>query len=247
MLNFAVCDDNIIILNRLCKMLESIFIENNLDAEIVFSTTSTKKLLEYSQNNNIDVLILDIDFKNEISGIETGKIIRKNNKNIYLIFSTAHLEYVLIAYKLKTFDYLPKPVTSEKLKETILRVFEDVSERTKETNFIRVGKSKVLVKENDIKYIKKDGMKLVYHTNKKNYEVYSSFNQIQDTLPKNFVRCHKSYIVNVNNITNIKSNNTVFFNTNEYCNIGPKYKDNLMEVFNNGNSTKYLDSFDKRE
>ena len=43
-------------------------------------------------------------------------------------------------------------------------------------------------------------MKLVFHTECNDYEVYSSFNKIQDYLPSNFVRCHKSYIANINKI-----------------------------------------------
>lgn len=242
MLNFAVCDDNIVILNRLVKMLEGIFIENNLDAQISFSSSSANELLNYTSNNNLDVLILDINFKSEYSGLELAKKIRQQNRNLYLIFFTAHLEYALVAYKLKTFDYLPKPVTPERLEETVLRIFEDIKAGNSKTNFIKLGNSKVLLKEDDVQFIQKDGMKLIYHTLDRTYETYSSLSKIQNHLPSNFVRCHKSYIVNVNNITNIKSNDTVIFNSERYCSIGPKYKNNLMEVFNNGNFAKCLDS-----
>ena len=126
MLKFAVCDDNIIILNRLTKLLESIFLKNNLCAEVVLSSNSSKKLIEYTNSNTLDVLILDIDFKSECSGLELAKKIRAKNKDMYLIFSTGHLEYALIAYKLKTFDYLPKPVAPERLEETVNRIFDDI-------------------------------------------------------------------------------------------------------------------------
>lgn len=245
MLNFVVCDDNKVILDRLVKMLENIFIKNDLDAKISFYTPSASKLQDYISNNITDVLILDIDLKSKYSGLEIAKQIRERNKNVYLIFSTAHLEYALMAYKLKTFDYLPKPITDERLEETILRIFEDVNESKNNTKFLKIGNSQVLVKEDDVKYIKRDGMKTIYYTTNKKYETYSSLNKIEESLPDNFVRCHKSYIVNVNNITNIESNkNTIKFNSNECCFIGPKYKNNLMEVFNNGNITKYMDSID---
>lgn len=243
MLKFAVCDDNIIILNRLAKMLENIFIKNNLCAEVVLSTNSSKELIEYINSNNLDVLILDIDFKSECSGLELAKKIREKNKNMYLIFSTGHLEYALIAYKLKTFDYLPKPVTPERLEETINRVFDDIKQEN-EPNFIQIGNSKILVNQNEIDYIKKDGMKVIYHTQYKEYEAYSSFSKIEENLPENFVRCHKSYIVNTQNIVNIESsNNTIYFNSKNSCSIGPKYKNNFMEVFTHANFTNYLDSF----
>ena len=54
-------------------------------------------------------------------------------------------------------------------------------------------------------------MKLIFHTKNRDYETYSSFNKIQPCLPDNFVRCHKSFIVNMDKILDIKSDNTVLF------------------------------------
>ena len=75
-------------------------------------------------------------------------------------------------------------------------------------------------------------MKLVFHTSKKDYEIYSSFNKVTEILPKNFIRCHKSYIINTNNVINIDSvENRLYFSNSSFCDIGPKYKKEIMEVF----------------
>lgn len=240
MLNFAICDDNCNILNKLSKMLEAVFIKNNLDWKIAITTTSPNDLIEYSKNSNIDVYILDIDLSSSKTGLDLASEIRTNNKNSYLIFTTAHLEYIMMAYKFKTFDYLAKPITIERLEETILRLFDDV--KFDQTRYIHIGNSSNFVKENDIYCIKKQGMKLIYCTKENVYETYSSFNKIESCLPENFVRCHKSYIANVNKIANINSsNNTIQFDDSTTCSIGPKYKLNLMEVLNNGNFTNNLE------
>ena len=77
--------------------------------------------------------------------------------------------------------------------------------------------------------LKKDGAKLIYHTFKLDYVTYNSFNKLN--LPKNFVRCHKSFIVNVNNISNILLNdNLIQLKNGSVCYIGPKYKNSLLEV-----------------
>lgn len=91
-------------------------------------------------------------------------------------------------------------------------------------------------------YLKKDGMKIIYHTITANYEAYSSFSKIELSLPNNFVRCHKSYVVNVNHVKNILENkNLIVLTNNETCLIGPKYKSKLMEVLNNDrNHKQYL-------
>ena len=87
--------------------------------------------------------------------------------------------------------------------------------------------------ENDVLFIKRDGMKLIFHTKSRDYETYSSFNKIQDSLPKNFIRAHKSYIVNINNIVNLDPvSNMIYFNDGSTCDIGPKYKKDFIEEVN---------------
>ena len=239
MLNFALCDDNSSILERLAKMLETIFINNEIDANIAFKSTSGHELLSYLEHNQVNVLLLDIELKSDISGIELAEKVRAKNKSMYFIFTTGHLEYILPAFKVKTFDYLPKPITLERLEETILRLMDDIKQNPKK--FIRLNNKNTIINQDSIYYIQKDGMKLVFHTENRLYEVYSSFNKIQPCLPDNFIRCHKSFIVNMNKILDIKSDNTVLFDNKNFCCIGPKYKNNFMEVFKNGNFTNYLD------
>ena len=79
-------------------------------------------------------------------------------------------------------------------------------------------------------------MKIIFHTDTRDYNSYSSFLKVSTNLPQNFVRCHKSYIVNTDKITNIDTKtNTIYLNNNPdtKCYIGPKYKNNFMEVFKN--------------
>ena len=78
-------------------------------------------------------------------------------------------------------------------------------------------------------------MKLVFHTDTRDYIIYNSFNKIKNLLPSQFVRCHKSYIVNINKITDIDpSQNIISLSNSEKCYIGPKYKNDFMEVLNHG-------------
>ena len=60
------------------------------------------------------------------------------------------------------------------------------------------------------------------------------FNQTptnENNLPENFVRCHKSFIANINNIVNISlSDNSIEFKNGDVCYIGPKYKNCFMEM-----------------
>ena len=144
----------------------------------------------------------------------------------------AMLAYAMIAYKYKTFDYLAKPITYERLEDTVKRLFDDIYGLPKK--YIKIDNKNTLVDETQIQYIKRDGMKLKFHTSSRDYESYSSFNKIQDSLPDNFVRCHKSYIVNLNNIKNVDPVTlTIYFDESSFCSIGPKYKKEFMEVIKN--------------
>ena len=85
-------------------------------------------------------------------------------------------------------------------------------------------------------------MKLVFCTTNHNYESYNSFSKIQNCLPDNFIRCHKSYIINVNNVKKFNTtDNTVMFEKECVCLVGAKYKNKLLEVFKNGNISNNMD------
>lgn len=238
MLNFVICDDNIQFLNHLDKTLNKIILKNDFNAKVGFKSTDVSQVLDYMKNTKVDVLFLDIQLKTNINGLDVAEKIRTTNKDIYIIFTTAHLEYALLAFQFKAFDFIAKPITAERLEETIVRLFEDIDFSS--SNFIALN-NKTYINQADICYIKKDGMKLVFKTKSNVYETYSSFNKIADKLSNNFVRCHKSYIANVNNISHIDAN-TLFFNSDAKCYIGPKYRNNFMEVINNDFIPKSLDS-----
>lgn len=66
MLHFVLCDDNVQVLNRLEKTLETIFIKNDIDAQISFKATKSDEILNYIKDNAVDVLILDINLKSSV-------------------------------------------------------------------------------------------------------------------------------------------------------------------------------------
>ena len=206
MIKFAIIDDEPCVVKNLSHLLESIFIKYDYDANVCFETSN---------------------------GLEIAEKVRKTNKNCYLIFITAYTEYGLEAFKYKTFDFISKPVESKHIETSINRLFEDINGLPRK--FIKIDSKNTIIDEHEIKFIERDGMKLVFHTSSRDYEVYSSFNKIKEKLPENFVRCHKSYIENIVKVE--PSKNLVYFN-NSHCDIGPKYKPKFMEVIGHNEAIK---------
>ena len=232
MLNFIICDDNLNILNKLKTMLENIFVKNNFEANVSYTSDNIDDILSYVDDYKVDVLMLDINLKADKSGLELAEAVRKKNKNVYLIFTTGHLEYAMVAYKFKTFDYLAKPITYDRLEDTVKRLFEDINGLPKK--YIKIDNKNTIIDESQIHYIKRDGMKLIFHTSSRDYDTYSSFAKLEDKLPDNFVRCHKSFVINLNNVKNVDPVTcTIYLTDNSHCNIGPKYKQEFMEVLKN--------------
>ena len=235
MLDFVICDDNLNILNKLSSMLTNIFTKNDYSAKVSYISDNVNNILNYIKSNKTDVLFLDINLKSDISGLELAKEVRKINKHIYIIFTTAHLEYAMIAYKVKTFDYIAKPITLDRLEDTVKRLFDDITEMPK--RYIKIDNKNTIIDESEIIFIKRDGMKVIFVTSSRDYETYSSFNKITNLLPDNFIRCHKSYISNIYKIKDVEPvTNTITFSNDFSCSIGPKYKKSLLEVLRkNGN------------
>ena len=231
MINFVLCDDNIQLMKKLKKMLENIFIKYDFDACVQHTTSNPNELITFIQSNKPEVLFLDIDLNSNYNGVELAKEIRKKNKSIYIIFVTGHFEYIISAYECKTFDFIQKPFTNSKLERTVLRLFEDLQYNT--SKFIKLSNRSELINQSLVNYIQKDGMRTIYNMESGTMESYGSFTNISNSLPENFVRCHKSYIVNIDNISSVDfKDNTIYFK-HAKCFIGPKYKNNLMEVLNN--------------
>ena len=238
MIKFALCDDNVQLLSKLKEILELIFLKHDFDASVVYYSSDTNNLLDFLSNNQIDVLFLDIDFHSKHNGIDIAKTIRKNNKDMYIIFLTAHFEFIVSAFECKTFDFIQKPFSQSKLENTIVRLFNDFN--SSNASFIKLNNSRKLINQNLVNYIQKRGMRTIYSTNNGEFDSYGSFTKIENSLPSNFIRCHKSFIVNIENISSVDlNNNTILFNNSKsHCYIGPKYKNNFVEVLNNHGNIK---------
>lgn len=110
MINFIVCEDNKIILQKNIDIINKTMFKNNENYRIYQFTNNDKKLQELINDDiGLKIYILDIELEN-ISGIDIARKIRsKDNKSI-IIISTTYVEYLPFALKnkLMLFDFVSK-------------------------------------------------------------------------------------------------------------------------------------------
>lgn len=201
MIRIGMCDDNLNSIKIASKFLESEIIEQGLDAEILIISSNQKDIFDAVYSKKIDLLFLDIDFKNNgKNGIEFARDLRNINKNFYLVFLSAHPRYLHVSLTVKVFDYLIKPINRDTISELVERLKDEFDSNT--NLFLHLNKWE-FVKTEKILYIEKDGKKSKIVTADSIYTSSKSLNILLTELPPNFLRCHKSYILNKNKVVSI--------------------------------------------
>lgn len=219
MMRIGICDDDLNSLKYTSKIIEAQIINMNFEAEIVLVTTNQELIKEKILNHEIDILFLDIDFNSKgKNGIVFANELRVLNKDFSLIFVTAFFEYSLLAYQCKTFGYILKPITIQSTAQIMLRLKSEFSQET--NSFIHLNKSET-VRAKDILFIERNKSKTKVYTTCDTFETNYSLNNMQEILPKDFIRVHRSYIVNQNNIQSINKNERIILFGNKLsCPLG---------------------------
>lgn len=124
-----------------------------------------------------------------------------------------------------------KPIAIEKLEECILRLVEDINGCN---NYLHLN-NKIIVNKNDVMLIEKNGIYCITYLNNSKMPIHTSLDFLQKNLTNNFIRCHKSYIVNIDRVKSVDYKSLLIcLDKDLTCPIGLKYKENLREVFNYG-------------
>ena len=222
MLKIALCDDNLDSIQLVKKFLESQIIEQNVNAEISIVTDNQEKIEELIYNKKIDILILDVEFKNNtLDGIEFAKKLRKLNKEFYLIFLSAHQRFLYPALVTKIFDYLIKPVNMDMISDLVSRIKEEFSDDN--YMFIKINKW-YSIKSDEIIYMEKSINRTNITTSKGVISCTKTLEKMQESLPKNFIRCHRSFIVNKDKIISIdRKKKQLYLENNMCCPINDKF------------------------
>jgi DNA-binding LytR/AlgR family response regulator len=165
--------------------------------------------LNWLKNNDTDVVLLDIEMP-DLSGMDLIKSVEKLPQ---IIFITGYTEYALEAFEYHVTDFVPKPVTLPRLIRAIERAEElnnNVKSQGQNEIFVRVDGRFVRLELKDILYVESLGDYVTFVTENKKYIVHSTLKNIDDKLTnKNFLKVHRSYIINITKVVDIEENNLV--------------------------------------
>ena len=116
MLKVIIVDDEQPSIHKLEKLLEGSGI-----AKVTGSFTNPLDAIEYIERNKVDAVFLDIQMP-DMDGIELAGHISDLQESVSIVFVTAYNQYAVEAFRLNAIDYLLKPVTIERLLETLVRI-----------------------------------------------------------------------------------------------------------------------------
>lgn len=197
--------------------------EENIEHE-VSKYCCGEELLE-ANLKDVDILLLDIKM-NHINGMDVARKIRQLGNKMEIIFITSLIDYVQDGYEVKAYRYLLKPINFEELKKHLLICIKEIKLNKHNYIIIKNKANTYKINSNEITYIEVQKKDMLIHTINKNFEVRYSLEKIEKDLNLDqFVRCHKSFIVNLNYVENIKSNIAILESGEEIPVSRYRYKD----------------------
>jgi len=222
------------ILNDYCSKLDFV--------EVAGTYSNPLDALAEIKKKEVDLIFCDIEMP-QINGID---FINSLDKKPLFIFTTAYSQYAVEGFNLNAIDYLVKPIPYQRFIKAIARVQELLTNKvqplagnvfsshgsTNETQkyiFVKSEYESVKINLDRIEYIQglKDYLKIHISDTNKTILTLMSFKELMSKLPSNqFIRVHKSYVVNVDHINKVQRNRIVI---NDFrIPIGESHKDAFL-------------------
>lgn len=188
------------------RLLKSLIEEHCPDVHILEVAEDLPNAVKLIRKLKPELVFLDIEMPGH-SGLEIADFFGTEEMDFSIIFTTAYADYAIHGYKLDAVDYLLKPIDSTELVHAVARynakkskhTTEKIATQTPTTISVPVGQNVKFFELENITFFKAlntytkihfiDSSKIVVSRTLKNFEdALEAFHQ--------FVRCHKSYIVN---------------------------------------------------
>ena len=223
-----------------------------LGYDVVGVVSSGEEAVEKAEEFDLDLIMMDIMLKGEMSGIEAAEIIRKK-KSIPVIFLTAYTDRNTVdkAKETEPFGYIIKPFKEIDIqtaieialykhsREMVVKKERDMyysmveKQDSVDMMFVKANQRLVKIKYSEIYFIEALKDYVVINTLERRYTIHSTMKDIESKMPeKDFIRVHRSFIVRIDKIKEIDHSNIVLENDKKTVPVGGSYKDLLQQRIN---------------
>lgn len=194
------------------------------DIHIQAEATDGEMAVRLCHEHRPDLIFMDIQMP-ALSGIDAAEMLINSGNPPYIIFVTAYDAYAIKAFGLHAIDYLLKPLERERLESSLDRTRKLLSsdheisqsiktmkemlgefKENRSTRIITVCRDEKFypVAVEKIKYAYADDKRTYLVTTTGNFTYKNTLQHLEHLLPENFIRTHRSYIVNINFIKDIE-------------------------------------------
>lgn len=241
MVNVIIVDDE-----PLAQDVLETYIEKIPELHLVKKCSNAFEANDALKNNDIDLMFLDIQMP-QLTGIDFLKTL---SKPPLVIFTTAYPNYAIEGFELDALDYLLKPISIDRFMKAANKAIEQIGLQQKDgstaqatgssssnTEYFFVKADKKLVKVNFKEIIYIEGLKdyVIIRMDSSRVITLQTMKSLEEKLPStNFMRIHRSYIVNTEKINAIIGNmvEVVEKNQAKHLPIGKNYREHLLTMIN---------------
>ena len=200
----AIYEDDEHDIDHLRSVISTVATRHHLSTAID-SFQSSKDLQTFLAANDVDLLFLDIALPDDLDGIAVARTIRVSKPDLPIVFVTALPEYALLGYDVQALHYLIKPATETGIETVLARCkqlhHDDVSSATVE---VVINRRTVDIPRHRILYAEVRGNRISIHLPDQIMEARTSLNSFLDQCGDAFLRCNRSFIINMNHVTAVR-------------------------------------------
>lgn len=214
MIRVLIADDN-----EAIRMIERKLIEKASGFELIGEAKDGLEAIDLAEKLRPHIVFLDVEMPGK-TGVEAARVIQDLDPSIILIFATAHDDYMSDAFEVYAFDYLLKPFKTDRFLQTLARARDRIHPKQADTPLPHAAKApgqptgRMMLHHRDgVTFInmmdivlvqREDRATVIYTAGRGRYVTGDSLAETEARLdPAVFFRSHKSYIINLNHISNI--------------------------------------------
>ena len=208
------------------------FIEKTNFLQLIKEFDNAIDATQYFDEEHVDIIFLDIQMP-EMSGMD---FINALEKNIEIILITSEQKYAVEAFEKKVTDYLVKPIEYSRFLQASQKAQKNVEIKRAATLkrkefYVRTDAKIVRITYEKILFVEALADYVIIQTTTKKHIVHFTMKGIANRLPDDeFVRTHRSYIINLNKIVALEDNSLLI--GEKYIPIGASYKEALLNRLN---------------